>query len=118
MQTKNVKLLFVFLLFFGFYIVVRSYLLGSLSERAIYVSLLGLLIGLNMFYYVVSLRVGKERILVYAILPITILYMLISRANNVILPMVIVLCILVAVNISRSISRKFGNRSLSGPDDN
>jgi len=115
MQRRKVMLLFVYLLLIAIYIGARRYLLGPLYDKEIYIFILGLLIGLNMFYYVLSVTPGKERWLIYAIFPLSIIYILTSNTKNFILPMGIVLCVLIAVNTSRIVSRIFGNRNPSGP---
>jgi hypothetical protein len=111
MRKRNGMIVFVCLLFIAIYIGIRRYTVGPFFDVEINILLLGLLLAGNMLFYIFIARPGKEKWVVYAIGPLIVLYIFISKTRNVTLPLLVALCILVAINAAKNFSRMSGNRN-------
>jgi hypothetical protein len=105
MEKRSRFIIGICLLFIAVYIGIRKQATTAFTNTEAYIFVLGLLLAANMLYYMLAVRRGRERWIVYPIGPLIILYLYISNTRNVIFPLVVALCALIAINFGRNIFR-------------
>ncbi|HEX9003160.1 MAG TPA: hypothetical protein VGB07_24845 [Blastocatellia bacterium] len=115
MKKRANVVIFMCLAFVAIYIGIRRYYIGPFFDAEISILILGILLGMNMLFYIFITRPGKEQWIVYATGPFIVAYLFISKTKNVTLPLVMALCVLVAINVIKNFSRISENRTPSDP---